>query len=70
MDTKVKGIYPHTKGRFKVRKYNFHVGVYDTYEEAVKATIAYEEYYEIEKHWHRYEESKAWLIDKGLMSKD
>lgn len=62
----MKGIYTHGK-KFRVRKYNRHIGVYDTHQEAIEAVIRADEQ-EIEGNmWNQYLTAKKWLIDKGFL---
>jgi len=62
----MKGVYPHGK-RWRVRKYNCHIGVYDTYAEAV-ASAKSEELEQVRfKQMQQYLSSKKWLQDNGML---
>lgn len=62
----MKGIYPQGK-RWRVRKYGYHVGVYDTKEEAIKVAES-EDMKQLKfKYMQQYVESKKWLQEKGYL---
>ena len=63
----MKGIYPHGK-KFRVRKYDRHIGVYDTQEEAIEAVIRADNEELEGKMWNQYLTAKKWLIEKGLLN--
>lgn len=62
----MKGIYPNGK-RWRVRKYGYHVGVYDTKAEAIAVAEAEDEKQLKFKYMQQYVEAKKWLQDKGFL---
>lgn len=62
----MKGINKHGK-KWRLRKYNCHIGVYDTYDDAVKAAEV-EELEQLKfKHMQQYLSSKKWLQDNWVL---
>lgn len=62
----MKGIYPKGK-RWRVRKYGYHIGVYDTYAEALSVAKIEDDKQEKFRYMQQYLESKKWLQEKGLL---
>lgn len=62
----MKGVYKNGK-RWRVRKFGYHIGAYDTKEEAEAAAAGEENKQEVFKYMQRYLESKKWLQEKGLL---
>ena len=55
--------------RYRLRKFNTHIGFYSTYEEAVKAGGEEEKKQEVFRHMQQYLKSKTWLIENGVLPK-
>lgn len=64
---KIKGIYKHGD-KWRVRKYDKHIGVYDTYVEAVMAVDKATTEHLTQSYWTKYIEARKWLIEQGLIS--
>jgi hypothetical protein len=61
----MKGIYKHGD-RYRVRKYDKHIGVYDTKEEAEMACLKADIEREIEKQKQNYIHAKRYLHSQGV----
>lgn len=62
----MKGVYKHGK-KWRVRKYNCHIGVYNTYDEAVESAKI-EEIAQLKfKYTKQYFEAKKWLQENGIL---
>lgn len=61
-----KGVSPHGK-RWRVRKYGYHIGVYDTKEEAENAAALEDIKQEQFKYMQQYLEAKKWLTENGFL---
>lgn len=62
----MKGISKHGK-RWRLRKYNCHIGVYDTYEEAVIAGQLEDKEQLKFKYMQQYLSAKKWLQANGVL---
>lgn len=62
----MKGVYKNGKN-WRVRKFGYHIGVYNTKEEAESAAAEEEIKQEVFKHMQQYLASKKWLQEKGLL---
>lgn len=63
----LKGIYPHDGNRFRVRKYDKHIGVFETYEEAKQAAVQADKKHIEQMYLRQYVTSKKWLKEHGLL---
>ena len=64
---KIKGIYKYGD-KWRVRKYDKHIGVYDTYVEAVMAVDKATTDHIADTYWKQYVEARNWLKEQGLIS--
>lgn len=62
----MKGVEPKGK-RWRVRKYGYYVGVYDTKAEAIAVAEAEDEKQLKFKYMQQYVEAKKWLQEKGFL---
>lgn len=60
----IKGIYKHGD-KWRVRKYEKHIGIYDTYMEAVMAVQEATEQHMKDSYFKQYMTARKWLIDNG-----
>ncbi len=65
---KVKGISKRN-GKYRLRKYNMHIGMYDTYAEAVQASKEEDEAQERFRYMQQYLKAKQWLQAEGILPK-
>lgn len=62
----MQGVYLRGK-RWRVRKFGYHIGTYDTKEEAERVVLEEEEKQLKFKYMQQYVEAKKWLQERGYL---
>jgi hypothetical protein len=65
-NTSPKGVYK-VGGKWRVIRYEMHIGMYDTYEEAVEASNKADDEQEVFEMMQKYLEAKEYLKKRGII---